>query len=256
MPYTKRPFQPETPYTNQVSIELNKANDNFNILSQAFVSNNPETLKVKEADTVDGFHASLTPGPNVIVPLNTSGVLDLSNAYVKSNVYTFRRVDLTGASQDYELQVGEEAYISFNNTTSVPLRIAIPSSGGVYQINAFISWMSGSNFDVILLVNNTTYSNQFGNWSLTYAGTAYHTSSFFFHDLYAGTADSAPYIITQYISALPNIRCCVLISGGQNTATVSYSVWNNNTTPWTSLGTWKDYSNKSFSGYLFIRRLS
>jgi hypothetical protein len=50
MPYTRRPFQPETPYANQVSIELNKANDNFDILAQAFVSDNPETFKMKNAE--------------------------------------------------------------------------------------------------------------------------------------------------------------------------------------------------------------
>jgi hypothetical protein len=51
-----------------------------------------------------------------------AGILDLSAAYVKSNVYTFRRVNLTGATSDYELQVGEEAIINFTNTTSVPLQ--------------------------------------------------------------------------------------------------------------------------------------
>ena len=85
MPYTRRPFQPETPYANQVSIELNKANDNFDILAQAFVSDNPETFKVKNAsysdnsnysnnsDKLDGYDASLTPAPNVIpVTLNNT----------------------------------------------------------------------------------------------------------------------------------------------------------------------------------------
>jgi hypothetical protein len=87
MPYTRRPFQPETPYANQVSIELNKANDNFDILAQVFVSDNPETFKVKNAsysdnsDKVDGYDASLTPAPNVIPVSDASGKLGISWLY-------------------------------------------------------------------------------------------------------------------------------------------------------------------------------
>jgi len=72
MPYNRRPLNPLTPFVNQVVVESNAVNENFEILANAFVSNNPETYKVKEADTVDGFHASLTPIANTIKPLDAS----------------------------------------------------------------------------------------------------------------------------------------------------------------------------------------
>jgi len=256
MPYTKRPFQPETPYTNQVRIELNKANDNFDILSQAFVSNNPETLKVKEADTVDGFHASLTPGPNVIVPLNTSGVLDLSGAYVKSNVYTFRRVDLTGASQDYALQVGEEAYISFSNVNLVPLRIAV-AGGAVYEMLLLFSVnLNLTSVYHRLLANNTTYSDSFSYASL------YWNSGGDSGWVPYGTGFDSFYFYPQ----TPNIRCIIDTGMRHIWGNILYvygephvgygifsSRWHSNLSTWTSLGSLSFPAN--MSGKVIIRRL-
>jgi len=83
MPYNRRPLNPLTPFVNQVVVESNAVNENFNILAQAFVDDNPETHKVKNAlnsdnaDTVDGFHASLIPAPNVIPVADEYGKLDI-----------------------------------------------------------------------------------------------------------------------------------------------------------------------------------
>jgi hypothetical protein len=52
-----------------------------------------QLIRYLNADKVDGFDVSRTPAPNTIVPLDENGVLNLSETYVKSNVYTFRRVD-------------------------------------------------------------------------------------------------------------------------------------------------------------------
>jgi hypothetical protein len=49
----------------------------------------------------------------------------------------FRRIDLTNASSDYNLQVGEEAIINFTNATSVPLRIAT-QSGTYYEVDLLV----------------------------------------------------------------------------------------------------------------------
>jgi hypothetical protein len=90
--------------------------------------------------------------------------LDLSATYVKSNVYTFRRVDLTNATSDYNLQVGEEAIINFTNATSVPLRIAT-QSGTYYECHLVVVIQEGLRVGVgnhiFLNPNNTTYSNAF-----------------------------------------------------------------------------------------------
>ncbi|MGC9074028.1 MAG: hypothetical protein ACP5H0_07740, partial [Caldisericum sp.] len=64
MPWIPRPFDYYGRATNQILEDLKQANDNFEILGKSFVNDDPTTGKVKEADTVDGFHASQTPAPN------------------------------------------------------------------------------------------------------------------------------------------------------------------------------------------------
>jgi hypothetical protein len=76
MGYTTNPFNYTGTLPNQVQNDLQLANDNFNILVQAFVNNDPTTGTVKEADTVDGYHASQTPMPNTIPVADASGKLD------------------------------------------------------------------------------------------------------------------------------------------------------------------------------------
>jgi len=76
MGYTNRPFDYTGNLANQVQHDLDLANENFDILAQAFVGNDPTIRKVKEADTVDGFHASRTPQANTIPVADSSGKLD------------------------------------------------------------------------------------------------------------------------------------------------------------------------------------
>jgi hypothetical protein len=76
MGYTNRPFNYTGELDNQVENDLELANDNFEVLAQAFVNNDPTTGKVKNADTVDEFHASQTPQANTIPVANSDGKLD------------------------------------------------------------------------------------------------------------------------------------------------------------------------------------
>ncbi len=200
------------------------------------------------ADTVDGFHASQTPGANIIVPLNADGVLDLSATYVKSNVYSFRRVDLTGATSDYMLQVGEEAYISFSNATSVPLHIAT-ASGTVYEM-----LMPGGGQPTYLNPNNTTYSSQFKTFRIFvyWNGSSYIIGS-------GGDSVSAFGMyaeIKQYLifNDTNNKRILGRYGdvNGQHIG-ISGSYWNDITTAWTSLGT--IVFPYPYSGYILVRRL-
>jgi hypothetical protein len=261
MSYTRRPFNPLNPYQNQVVNELNLANDNFDLLAQAFVNSDPSTGKVNYADKVDGFDASQTPAPNVIVPLNSSGILDLSATYIKSSVYTFRRIDLTNATSDYMLQVGEEAYISFSNATSVPLHIAT-QNGTRYECQLVCSntgGTSGGGNDVVYLnPNNTTYSNAFKytevflNANSSSASGAVATLSSF-RIGFAFTV-SVFYItnFTQYKNIIGfyeiyGISCCY-------PAIHCFSTdWQDTSTAWTSLGTIT--FPQSTSGYILVRRL-
>jgi hypothetical protein len=85
-----------------------------------------QLIQYLNADKVDGFDASQTPAPNTIPVALSTGKLDIG--WLPDGIGSgYRRVDLTGATSDYNLQVGEEAIINFTNTTSVPLRIATQS---------------------------------------------------------------------------------------------------------------------------------
>lgn len=211
------------------------------------------------ADTVDNFHASLTPAPNVIVPLDASGVLDLSATYVKSDVYTFRRVNLTNATNDYMLQVGEEAYISFNNTASVPLYIAT-QSGTYYEVHLVCSNPGGQSGGapgyIMLNPNNTTYSNAFVSAQMYRSTDGLFSSYNTYSAFKIGYAFSS---ITFYITNFTqykNMKGFYDVWGvfGNFPTIICFSCdWQDTTTVWTSLGTVT--FSQSTSGYILIRRL-
>jgi hypothetical protein len=120
-----------------------------------------QLIQYLNADKVDGFDVSQTPAPNVIVPLNADGVLDLSGSYIKSNVYTFRRVDLSNATSDYELQLGEEAHYVWDTTVSISLPLRIRVSGALYEMIVVVPNRASYAISMSLLPNNMTYSSAF-----------------------------------------------------------------------------------------------
>jgi hypothetical protein len=215
-----------------------------------------QDLKVSFADTVDGFHASLVPSPNVIVPLDANGILDLSATYVRSNVYTFRRVDLTNATSDYELQVGEEAIIRFTNATSVPLRIAT-SSDKLYEIFLQFNNLSSSGNFVFLYPNNTTYASSFSHTSVfwNYVGQSGWQG-------YSGTdnafrlynANPHSYIVLDTTRRI--LRG--FLSYETEVNHIGYGIfaskWHSNLAMWSSLGSF--VFSTSMSGYILVRRLA
>ena len=227
-----------------------------------------QDIKVSFADTVDGFHASLTPAPNVIVPLNASGILDLSATYVKSNVYTFRRVDLTNATSDYLLRVGEEAVIKFDNQQLIPLRVAVqepstPLNPVIYNISIYVYWASANNMDLDFFPNNTTYWGQI-------QGLIYHHSDYgwrghygtwdrFWIDFYGGI-DNFPCFANLFVVYYGEQRPKLLYGFGFSYLSVFLytGMWNNTTTAWTSLGSFRFYpgSTRNISGIALVRRLA
>jgi len=72
--YTASPFHPTNPYPNQVTTELDLANQNFTTLAQAFVNADPTSLTVVNSMSVGGYGVSATPQPNTILPLNSNAV--------------------------------------------------------------------------------------------------------------------------------------------------------------------------------------
>jgi hypothetical protein len=87
MGYTNRPFNYTGELENEVQHDLELSNDNFEVLAQAFVNNDPTTGKVKNADTVDNFHASQTPQANTIPVAKSNGKLDSGWLPLVGNFY-------------------------------------------------------------------------------------------------------------------------------------------------------------------------
>jgi len=223
MPYTNRPFNPTTPYENQVEIELNKANDNFEILSQVFLNNDP-----------------------------TTGVL-------KSDIYTFRRVDLTNATSDYMLKVGEEAIINFTDATNIPLRIST-QSGTYYECHLICSNTGGTSGAtanrVLLNPNNTTYNNAF--ISVEYhrnASTSTNSANTLSAFMCGFAFSNSVFYITNF-TQYKNVKGLIDAYGittGFPYLIVFSADWRDTTTNWTSLGT--IVFPQASSGYVLIKRL-
>jgi hypothetical protein len=183
-----------------------------------------------------------------------------SKGRIKSATTNPVRVDLTNASSDYNLQVGQLAYISFSNATSVPLHIAT-SSGTSYELYLASSnnmGTSGATAGGILLnPNNTTYSSAFltrgvyVSSSGSASGTAVSYSSF-----YIGFGLSHLYAkITNITTAKTVVTNFVNWGDSNDIATIDIfaNSWNDTTTAWTSLGTIT--FPQSTSGYVLVRRL-
>jgi len=203
-----------------------------------------QDIKVSFADTVDGFHASLTPAPNVIVPLNASGILDLSATYVKSNVYTFRRVDLTNATSDYDLQLGEEAYYVWNTTisTSLPLRIRV--SGMLYEMIVVVPNRATRAIYLVLYPNNTTYSSAFQRTviyphdSSVYVYNWKDTGHAIFYEQVGGGGMLISWLQTTTLNKGEMHHMTIQHSGFSFSQHIQVAHrWNDTTTVWFSLGT-------------------
>jgi hypothetical protein len=291
MSYKLNPFNPTTPYENQVTTELNDANENFKILGQAFYKSDPSSNPILRASYV-GTSAPSNPvagttwldtsiNPSVLKvydgnnwqrtsSISSDSVLDLSSGYIKSNAYTFRRVDLTNASSDYNLQVGEEAIYYLNNTNSINLHIAT-QSGTFYELTIFLSnpvGTSGGNSTgynygyASLNPNNTTYSRYF-NYVEVYMRFRGNNNSNNNPEGWLDTLNS--FIVGRQIASTKafisnfttnkHLNSFESVTGNQFSPVVQITscYWNDTSTAWTSLGTILfEYSS---SGYILVRRL-
>ena len=261
--YTITPFHPSITYSGQIQTELGYANNNFTTLAQAFVNNDPTSLTVvysANSALVAGYPVSSTPAPNTLLPLNSNAQFP-SSVFppINNNSYS-NAVNLSSATSDYSLSVGQVAYISFTNATSVPLYIA--TQNGTYYEMAIVSSNSagtsgGTAAGVFLNPNNTSYSNAFTYIEayLTNSGsfnTGYDTLSNF--RIGAIITCVKAYIVNfttnKHINMVYNetgySSCPVL-----NIATCN---WNDTTTSWTSLGTIT--FPQASSGFVLVRRLA
>jgi hypothetical protein len=282
MSYTLAPFNPTNPYQNQVATELNTANNNFTILGQAFYNNDPTSQPILRASYINSsapanpvagmtwLDTSTSPAVlkvydgskwQLMTPLNSSGILDLSNSYIKSSVYTFRRVDLTNASSDYNLQIGEEVIINFSNTKSVPLYIAT-QNGSYYEMDVLMSntegTSGGSGNPIYLNANNTTYSNAFKYVEVfrNTGDSGVGSSTATYNSFRIGYAVSTIRVYISNYTANKNTKSFYSQTGLSGSPSVDINVcyWDDTSTAWTSLGTIS--FPQSSSGYILIRRLA
>jgi hypothetical protein len=261
MPWITRPFDYYGTSTNQILEDLTQANDNFEILGNCFVNNDPTTGKAKEADTIDGFHASQTPTPNTIPVAGPDGKIDSAwlNLGSIGNFTASTRVDLSNATEDYPLAVGEEAIINFTNATSMPLHIAT-QNGTVYEMHLIpsnpVGTSGGSATPTFLNPNNNTYSNAFKYADLSRTSFSSNSGYFMFSAFRIGWAFTSLFCVITNKTIYKNIKGFYDVYG------VSYSYplaiifstdWQDTITAWTSLGTIA-FPQPS-SGQILIRRV-
>lgn len=185
MPYKNKPFNyfGASPY--QVRIDLEAANLNFDILANAFVNNTPDAGIVKQADMLDGFHASQIPRPNTIPASYDTGKIDVGwipdDWYDLIFPYFFNHLhsDIIVVADDNGIatvnatfEEGKPLSISFRKTKKLVLNIPfdihlsfdpVNPRTLVLEIKGFLSptlnvpqyvWDS----DIRLLPNNTVYN--------------------------------------------------------------------------------------------------
>jgi len=152
-------------------------------------------------------------------------------------------VNLSDATEDYALEVGKIAHISFSDATQVPLHIATPNNS-YYELHVIPSntggTSGGTGGSMFLYPNNTTYSNAF------YYAEVYRNSSGLGNNYVQYSAFRIGYAfscITAWITnrtQYKNVRGIYDIYGisaGYPLLTTFSTDWRNTTTEWTSLGT-------------------
>jgi len=166
-----------------------------------------------------------------------------------------RRVDLTNATSDYNLQVGEEAIINFTSVLNVLLRITTNSSR-LYEM--FIYSSSSTSSDYRILPNNTTYSSSFSwvgiTWDSTSSTPSYiaenNTNAFKLRAYSLSVVYAIIDTTSRIIQGFSGYRAT---TGGVTRYSEFTSGWYSNLVDWTSLGTL--IFGSSSTGHVLIRRL-
>jgi len=250
--YTTTPFHPTISYTGQVQAELGLANNNFTTLAQAFINNDPTSLTVVYAAnsaSIGGYTVSSTPSPNTLLPLNSNAQFPI-NVFppVNNNSYT-NPINLSSATADYSLQVGQVAYISFSSALSVPLYIAT-TNGTYYELNFYN--MSGTDSPTYLNPNNTAYSNAF-SYMEYYVGPGNIANDTATYSAFRiGWFNATSIVFISNFTTSKNTR-----NNDVNPYPVDHfgaCLWNDTTTSWTSLGTIT--FPQATTGYVLVRRLA
>jgi hypothetical protein len=178
---------------------------------------------------------------------------------IKTESYVIRRVNLTNATVDYPLSVGEEAYIEFANATSVPLHIQT-QSGTYYELDLVCSnnvgTSGGVTSGIFLRPNNTTYTNNFYYSEMFWAYPSFSSSGSTYSAFRISYAigDAKVYLINY--TSHKSIKGIDMQTGTNDMPVVHCyaSTWNDTSTPWTSLGTIT--FPQPTSGFILVKRIN
>ncbi len=213
--------------------------------------------------TLNGYTASVNPNAYQIPILdgNANLVLPYTNAIVTKN-YIFRRVDLTNATSDYPLAVGEEAIYNFTNTSIVPLHIAT-FDGSMYEMHVIPSNPSGTTGavyrEIYLYPNNLIYQNEFIYYQMYINSREINATNnvrLLYSAFRIGFAFSSIDITITNRTMYKDIKGIIHVYGTEidlSTIVIYNCSWTNITTSWTSLGT--ILFPQETSGQIIIKRI-
>ena len=242
--YTPTPFHPTTVYPDQVTIELNLANQNFTTLAQIFMNNDPTTLQLKPS--VGG------------------------NAYANP-------INLSSQTTDYLLEPGQVGVVSFSSQSLVPLNVAVPQPSSplnpvMYELEVMVvSSTSYSIVPLLLYPNNTSYeSYAFQDYwfaltgsSISVGASVSQTNCFYFATSMSNFGDGLPatYKIILWYAGATYMKQAKGMVGGTNGFAFHNITWWDTSTSWTSLGSIACglSSSKTLinsTGFALVRRLS
>lgn len=172
-------------------------------------------------------------------------------------------VDLTSATSDYTLAVGQTATLTYTSATSVPLHVATVE--GIYEVTlAGTSRPASANGDVILFPNNYTtgsdsnYYRAFSRTRLEWNGSNFLTTT----NTYSGMPINYGVALVSQAVINTHLLCKSLeasfygqlLNGDGNDFGFIGCKWNNATMQWVSLGT-VAFTATAQSGKIVIKRI-
>lgn len=256
-------FNPKIPGIYVVSAAVRLLTSAQNIRTVLLVRKNGSNVKV----SFGTLPIILPPGVQLTSHIYMNGTTDYLEVYVKhentdsrdidgasTTTYfqaclipdsydsTKHIIDLTSATSDYLLGVGETAKITYTSATSVPLHIATQEGLYEFTISGNLSTTVANDNSISVLPNNTTYSAQFtevgykissGNNS----AIVLDASTNQFNTAWSNAVSANLSISTK--TTAKTLQGTVLnkrVNGTTEHFTIS-SFWNDTSTAWTSLGT-------------------
>ena len=176
-------------------------------------------------------------------------------------------IDLTSASEDYALEVGETAYIDYTSATSVPLRIAVAGQKYEYSIYSDLDGSTYNAGSITLTPNAGGLSVGAIDYSRIHSQSNTDSESSAGLDAYQTSNSYSKFILGSYLLVSSSGEMITRTKNkhitmswiGKSSATTyedywaSKQVWNDTTTAWTSLGTITFPFEQS--GRVIIRRL-